>query len=418
MMNFNPPASHRALKRTAESFSPTNPQPTTNITEPRILHRHHHRRRNIAATVWGPTIPHPAHLKPSLFNIYKSLLRHPNLFFQFTLRLPLRTAIALYTIDKEFHYLFNKYSVSLLHDYARYHAPLASHVFSWTLYPELCISDPMLRPMDRRQWLARDVPGWRWVEMVVWRQGVVRRVLTRLGLEGLRVGRGVEEAVYKFWGLMEMKTTRMREAFLRDREIWTDMDVLNFQAFLIKLDMRFSDPVLGNGSCGLSHLLLTQKSLSTLAYVLSGKIKLDYDTTTDMVIRTYLMEELDTDALPWLDDEVDNGVPEEWWGIMMREGWHMDGSRMESAVDMVIMEGIRRELHVQQYFLDFVLHGYVDNDGRNMPVVRKWRGDQKVVESKGWPGKEARQKVIVDLDERFGIVKSRCGIGEATDIGA
>jgi hypothetical protein len=234
----------------------------------------------------------------------------------------------------------------------------------------------------------------------------------------LRVGRGVEEAVYKFWGLMEMKTTRMRDAFLWDREIWTDVDVLNFQAFLIKLDMLFSDPVLGNGSCGLSHLLLTQKSLSTLAYVLSGKIKLDYDTTTDMVIRTYLMEELDTDALPWLDDEVDNGVPEEWWGTMMREGWHMDGARMESAVDMVIMEGIRRELHVQQYFLDFVLHGHVDNYGRNMPVVRKWRRDKKVLESKGWPGKEARQKAIADLDKRFGIVKSRCGIGEAMDMSA
>ncbi len=42
------------------------------------------------------------------------------------------------------------------------------------------------------------------------------------------------------------------------------MDIIFFHLFLVKLDMRLSDPILGNGMCELSHMLLTQKSLSLL----------------------------------------------------------------------------------------------------------------------------------------------------------
>jgi hypothetical protein len=245
--------------------------------------------------------------------------------------------------------------------------------------------------------------------MVMERQKLVRGILTDLAVQGHRVPASTEAALYKFWVVMECKTSAMRLAYLQDRGIWRDADIRNFQLFLVKLDMRFTCPILGNGSASLSHLLLSQKSLSTLYYVLIGEIRLTYDTTTDMVIRTYLTEELDTDTFPWIDDEVDNGVPEEYWGILMKERWDAEGARMESAVDMVISEGIRRELHVQQHLLDFVLYGHVDDEGRNAPVVRRWRGDKKVVEKEGWPGKGVREEVIKDLDERLGIVKSGGG---------
>ena len=56
-----------------------------------------------------------------------------------------------------------------------------------------------------------------------------------------------------------------------------------------------------------------------------------YDEASDMLVRTYLQEDLDTDTHSWQDNEIENGVPEEDWG--------MDGARMEPAVDMVIMAG-------------------------------------------------------------------------------
>ena len=332
------------------------------------------------------------------FNIYKSLLRHPNLFFQFCIRIPYPSIVNLYSIDKEFHYRLNKYSVSLIHEYARYHAPLAAPIFSWVLFPELCISDPMLRPMDGREWLARDVPGFRWVGMVLRRQEMVREILTCLAMEGLRVPRRAFEVLCKFWCVMECKTVTLRQAFLQDREIWSDQEILVFQLLLVKLDMRFSDPVLGNGICELSHMLLTQKGLEMLYKVLTGRMKMDYDKATDILVRTYLSKDLDTDTHPWLDDEIENGVPEEEWGLFFREEWHMDGKRMESAVDMVITEGIRRGLEVQKYYLDFVLYGFVDGYGSNVPVPRKLRHGNggKAVEV-GWPNGQTREAALEKL---------------------
>jgi hypothetical protein len=242
--------------------------------------------------------------------------------------------------------------------------------------------------------------------MCCWRQDVVRGILSVLGLAGHRVPKGAEEALCKFWMLMETKRSVVRDAYLSDAAIWSNKDIRAVLLLVVKLDMHFTHPVLGNGAAGLAHLLLSQKSLSTLAYVLSGRIKLTYDTTTDMIIRTYPTEELDTDTFPWIDDEVDNGVPEEYWGILMREGWNVLGARMENAVNMVFSESIRRELHVQKQLLDFIMFGHVDDDGTSLPVVRRWRGDRKTVEREGWPGMGVRERTIKDLDERFGVVKS------------
>lgn len=273
----------------------------------------------------------------------------------------------------------------------------------------------MLRPMDGRAWLARDVPGFRWVGMVLWRERVVRDILTRLGVEGHRVPAGTLASVMKFWCVMEMKTGRGRRAFLQDEGIWTRADLVNVQVWLVKLDMRFSDAVLGNGVGGLSCLLLGQRSLSTLWKVLMGVVVLDYDDVTEMVVRTYVSGDLDTDAHGWLDDETENGVPEEESGLLSREGWELGGAKMESAVDMVITEGIRRGLHVHQYYLDFVLYGYVDPvTGKNLPTPRLWARDNEVtVPKEGWPGKETRERLIASLDRRYLTAKDDGG--EAMD---
>ncbi|KAH8732037.1 hypothetical protein GQ44DRAFT_800889, partial [Phaeosphaeriaceae sp. PMI808] len=365
---------------------------------PHILHRRHHRHKPTRSR-WGPDL-----LPPSPpFNIYKSLLRHPNLFFQFAIRLPYPTIIDLYAIDKEFHYRFNKYSVSIIHDYARYHAPLASFVFSWSLHPELCISDPMLRPMDGRSWLARDVPGFRWVGMVLEREGVVREVLSLLGVEGHWVPGWVEGVMCKYWALMETSSLEGREAFVRDVGVWEDRDLVGFQLLLVKLDMRFSDPREGNGGCALAHMLLTQKSLRVLWAFLKGRLEIDYDNMGEMVMECYHNgEDLDIDAHLMLDDVVTFNLRPESWGVMTREGWDRNGKRMESAVNMLIKEGIRRGLNVQQYYLDFVRYGYVDEAGTNIPLARQWWVNGEKVSARGsWPGAEERNKIITDLNKRL-----------------
>ncbi|KAH6881563.1 hypothetical protein BKA58DRAFT_4905 [Alternaria rosae] len=400
--------------------------PTTESNAPNVVRRRQHRRHNIAAEIWGPDIPSGPTPQTSTggpapkqrFSVYKAIIRHPNLFFQFALRLPCPSIVDLYAIDKEFHYRLNLYSVSLIHDYARYHAPLAGHIFSWVLYPRTCISDPMLRPMDGREWLARDVPGFRWVGMIIYRQKVVRSILTYLALEGHRVPEGCEGALMKYWCVMELNESRTRRSFLEDADIWTDTDLINIQLFFMKLDMRFSDPILGNGVCQLGPMLLAQKSLTPLWEALSGKLKFNYDTTSAMVVATYLMDDLDFEAHPWLEDIEDHSVPEEQWGLLSLEGWNEDGKRMPHALDLVITESIRRGLDVQQYYLDFVMYGYGDSKtGENIPVPVHLRGDKKVrVPSEGWPSKEMRQSTIKKLDARFWSKKAAAG--DAMDLSA
>ncbi|KAF1954173.1 hypothetical protein CC80DRAFT_383937, partial [Byssothecium circinans] len=382
---------------------------------PQIVRRQHHRRRNVAATVWGPQLPMQGNVPGQPFNIYKALLRHPNLYFQFALRLPPTSLVDLYAIDKEFHFRFNKYSISIIHDHATYHAPLAAYIFSWIMFPELCISDPMARPMDGRPHLARDIPSLRWTKMVVYREKVVNGILTQLALEGHRVPAEVHTLLMKYWLLMEMKTMALRTTFLSDRKIWPDDDIYLFHLLLVKLDMRFSDPVCGNGMCALSHMFLTQKSLTTLHDVLTGKLELDYDEATDMMIRTYAQEDLDVDEHTWLDNEFENGVPFEKWGILCKEGWALDGARLDPAVDLVIMEGIERGLQPQQYLIDFVQYGFVeeDEDGvaiKNIAeprVVGCGREREIVVPREAWPVEEVRLGMIKALDERVGVVKPR-----------
>jgi hypothetical protein len=378
---------------------------------PQVVRRHHHRRTTVADSVFL-AVPGTAPTQRHKFNVYKTILRHNNLFFQFAIRLESDILDDLLAIDKEFHYRFNQYSNSIVHDYACYHAKEAAYVFSPSVYPELCISDPMLRPMDNRPHLARDVPGIRWTKMVFSRNNVVREILTRLALEGHRVPEETSKSVMLFWITMDRKTNAWRRAFLQDRKIWGDRELMLFHLFLVKLDMRFSHPVLGNGACELAHLLLMQKSLVMLNEVLSGRLVLDYDDTTEFMIKTYDQSDLDVENNPWMEDEVENGVKEAEWGLLACEEWSGAEGYLESALDLLFKETARRGLCVQRYLLDFATYGYVDDEtGANVPVPRMWRGQNAtvVLPEEGWPSEDLRKGVIRRLDNMWGIEEVDAG---------
>ncbi|KAL5399087.1 hypothetical protein PMIN03_000877 [Paraphaeosphaeria minitans] len=383
-----PPASHTTA-------------PVSRLTAPKVLRRHRHRRENVAANVWGPCLPGSD--APHPFSVYKAILRHPNLFFQFAIRLPQKTIVDLYAIDKEFHYRFNKYSTSIIHDFARHHAPQAAYIFSWVLFPELCISDPMLRPMDGRPHLARDIPSLRWTQMVIHRENVVWNILTILAVDGHRVPRETYIVLMKFWLLMEMDNTALRTTFLADSTIWTDQDLYFFHLFLVKLDMHLNHPVYNHGFIDLSHMLLTQKTLSTLHKVLAGQQTLDYDDLTDMLIRTYHEEDLDLDTNPWLADPEEHGVEADDMGSLSREGWIFEGERMHSPVDLVRIEAIDRGLNIQEYLIDFMMYGYIDLDNKqNFPAPRRWRGEKKLsVPNEPWPIPSATNDLLATLNKKY-----------------
>lgn len=261
----------------------------------------------------------------------------------------------------------------------------------------------MLRPMDGREWLARDVPGFRWLAMVFSREKIVKSILTCLAMEGHRVPAACTAVVMKYWVVMEMNTTKMRKAMISNPKVWSDTDIILFQLFLVKLDMRLTDVILGNGTCELSRLLLTQRSLVPLWKVLNGKMRLDYESVSDMVLHTYPQSDLVVMGNQWLEDDVEN-MPEHMIGALSAEDWDWDGSgaRMDSAVNMLIEEGVRRGLHIQQYYLDFVMYGFVDDETwKNIPIPRKFRRDRDVVvlPKEGYPTVEEKKSVLKRLDD-------------------
>ncbi|KAL5113587.1 hypothetical protein ACEQ8H_008535 [Pleosporales sp. CAS-2024a] len=395
----DPPPNSR--KRLASVALLSTPPPSDN-TAPRVLRRYHHRKPNPAAELWGPDLAlssfaHEARGPCGPFNIYKAMLRHAHLFFQFTLRLPLESAIDLYAMDKEFHYLFNKYSVSILHDYARYWAPTSSHVFTWHLFPDLCISDPTLRPMNDRAWLARDVPSWRWVRMCLYRQRIVGDILLNLQTEGCgALPPGTEAVLYQFWLLTSFSSTAQRAAFVRDATLWPDAHLVLFHAFVLKLDMRLAHPLVV-GPASLAHLLLCQPSLAPLhALLLHPLHALAKIHLTHMLLRTYPMARLDTRAFPHLESVRVTGVDEPEWGLLSKEGWDENGAEMLPAVDLLVQEGVRRELHLQRCVLDFVMMGFAGG------VRRRWRSGERLYD--GWLVGREKGEVVRGLDRRFGLV--------------
>lgn len=217
-----------------------------------------------------------------------------------------------------------------------------------------------------------------------------------------------------------------RTAFLADKEVWPDAHLVLFHLLLVKLDMRFSHPVFGHGMGGLSHLLLSQKSLRTLHNVLMGHTTLDYEDVADMLVRTYNMADLDTATHPWLLDDLANGVLTEQWGTLSRENWDEDGAPLDAAVDMVSMEALRRGLHPQKHLLDFMTYGYVEQDPegqdiedlKNVIQPRKWRCDEIGVhiDPRGevWPSGQPREDMIECWEKRIGHVEK--GLGPMKDV--
>ncbi|CAI6296323.1 unnamed protein product [Periconia digitata] len=377
---------------------------------PDVVARHRNRRRNVAAKVWGAQLPsHPANAPGEPFNVYKAILRHPNLFFQFAIRLDIRELENLYAIDKEFHYRFNKYSISIIHENAMYHAPLAAYNFSWTMFPDLCISDPMARPMDGRSHLARDTPSLRWIKMVLSRQRTVSNIIMLLAAEDHRIPRAAYTMIMKLWLLMEIQTMARRTTFVSDREVWTDQDFHLFHLFLVKLDMRFSHPVIGNGACALSHLLLTQPSLCILEAVLSGTKKLNYNDAEDMTVRSYdIMELAIDDDNAWQVDEWADRIPLKEWGMMSKEYADWQGDRLVPVPDLLFLEAIHRELHTHRYILDYVTYGFVEvrpgGELRNVPKPTHWY-ITKDTRQEAWPTEDERKEFRGRMEKRVGYKK-------------
>ena len=272
------------------------PKPTQPITLAALLSKVLQPNPSITLqTSTAPTKPR----KPK-FCLIHAIARDPSLMPNLIACLPLPSIISLYAISKPFHYYFNLHHTASILASTRTWAPQADTIFPWRCYKRLCIKDPAAitkarlsgREADmKKKWAQiRDVPSLRWLQMVVWREGVVQDMLIVMRGQGLLCPPGTLEAVKRMWFLMDLPLNSQRLALIRDKTYLPDHILRLFSIFLLKVDMLLTDPLhpaypinhanqrffprKDNGTSvsgvGLRKLLLAERQLTPLWRVVRG----------------------------------------------------------------------------------------------------------------------------------------------------
>jgi hypothetical protein len=140
--------------------------------------------------------PTPRTAQPKRFDLLVAFCKHNDLMLLLTSYLNIPSLITLYAIHKPFHHVFNCHHTAYILSIMRTWAPKADKIFPWRNYQKLCIKDPRQRQKSRLEGKEkdvryqhedlRDVPSIRWLQMVVWREGICRDIIMQLAIKGQR----------------------------------------------------------------------------------------------------------------------------------------------------------------------------------------------------------------------------------------
>lgn len=329
---------------------------------------HQHGSRPPAPPVRAP--PRPP------FDIFGAILTHPDVTLYLATHLSFPALLTLYCSSRPFHRIANQRFTALILGNASVHTPSALRAFPFRCYRRLCRGDPARRPHEQHAGKLRIVPSFRYLQMVLWRQHVVEEILALLQVQGLVMPARTVETLCKLWFMMDLPDNRRRIGLVRNTVIWDDGDLWRATEFFIKLDMRFTHPESGSGSGDLRKLMMAQRSLSTLWRVLKREECRTQLEVLRMAVRTHYIPPSHR-HLPIL------GVPPNRIGALQWEGYGArPGKRLLQIHQLVMREGIRRELPLQTWYLDMALDGFVDKkeEGEHLWENVMTQQDIKVVD--------------------------------------
>ncbi|KAL8958219.1 MAG: hypothetical protein Q9183_005880, partial [Haloplaca sp. 2 TL-2023] len=323
----------------------------------------HNRRTSKQINKINPTLSgsNPAYdITSNPPGVFNHLLHHPELVFETVSHLDVESLLSLYAISKPFHYLANSRFTSMIKAHARIRCPESADVFRPRCYRSLCQRDPARRPNETKAAMrppiaqARDVPSFRWLKMVLYREEVVDDIVAVLERDGLMVPAATTKTIKKMWFVMDIPSNKGRSMVMHCRQLWSDADLYLATLFIIKIDMLFLDPVSGNGDLGMRKMLFGQRSLGTLARVLKREeMRNQYEMMKMIVEHNWTMTPPEIAARKPIF-----GVPYQRVGLLQYEGWGANKPVVFHRVDqLVMMESFRRRLDMPKHFLDMVLYG-------------------------------------------------------------
>ncbi|KAI6899498.1 hypothetical protein KC318_g6781 [Hortaea werneckii] len=234
------------------------------------------------------------------FSVFNALLRHHDLLLLLVSYLTVPSLISLYSISKPFHCIFNCNYLAFILSISNTWAPNAATIFPWRCFRSLCVRDPQLkvkssmigRHLQAQHQNLREIPSLKWLQMVVWRQGVCKDMLIQLATKGLRCPPGTLDAVRRMWLILDFPLNAQRIALCRSAEYITPKTIFLATFFFLKVDMAFTDPAgpvfrtnaqhnnaaafprrldgRGTVGCDLRELLTSERNFTPLWRVLRG----------------------------------------------------------------------------------------------------------------------------------------------------
>ena len=307
-----------------------------------------------------------------------------------------KSTVALYSISKPFHYLFNSHYTTYVLAAVRKQAPHAEQYLPIIAFRSMAIRDPAGRPTANDPLQSRLIPSLRWLQMAVSVHNSASSVLWSLWASGHKTPPGTLPMLYKLALTMAIGNNHNRIGLAHNPRYWTDADLRCAICFMVKLDMRFNDPVEGRGVMGLRGLLLGQRSLAALRDALAD----DLDTMALLQLQgRYDLDTVGVAAHAQLDLYEDVfGVQAENVGTGCLEGFGrtlatgpmkiVELARRERLLrpdQLLMQESCRRGLRIEDNLLDYVMYGYWLQWSKN------WKSYSKPFDED--PGAESRPKV-------------------------
>ena len=288
------------------------------------------------------------------FNIFKALLNHAELVFEMISYLEVGDLISLYAISKDFHYLVNSRFNTMIKDQAMIRAPESADVFRFKCYKHLCQFDPAKRENKDIKDRVRDIPSFRWLSMITYREQTVTEIIHLLAAEGHHLPKKTSIAIKKIWFTMDICDSSRRVGLTHNRKFWTDSDLTLATMFFMKLDMRFTDPLDGNGDIGLRKMMMAQRGMGPLMQLLRH----EYIENSYEMLQAYV----EWRHVPLREHRgmAICGIPPTRVGRLSREGWGRGTLRLIGPDEAIMMEEIRRGLGLRERYKDMLLFGYVD----------------------------------------------------------
>ena len=298
-------------------------------------------------------------------NFFSDLANYPELFMELAKHLKIKDLISLYAISKDFHQAVDGSITHCMKGCAEHNASESAKTFMFTYYDPLCVDDPTGQPHPNKPNAVRRVPSLRWLQMVYHREKAIRDILACMAREGHRMPKGMRLSLKKMWVLMDIATTARRTQFLHSK-FFTDWDMYHMQMFMIKLDMRFNDPIDGPGDDTLRQLFLGQRGLTPLCKLLKRTAYTDPVDVIKMGIRYRYPVRRAHRGMPMWD------IPPIEIGIGHLEGWGAGRIHLRRPDELVIMESVSRNLDLKNHIMEMMLWGYVDPvTGQDIPMTEE-----------------------------------------------